>query len=232
MTRFNDDGATLIISHNGLSEKSVAQLESLLLEVPDVVELAVEACAAPRHATTPAARQNRDEDKMLRRKWFGQERGTVRHTFRDIKRFLDDNAKTLTIVVGGDKCIPGAWAYTPDNQVLGGMPRVHICPIKFFAGDATTQLATIVHELTHLVRDTADFTREIDFEDLGVVEAFDTEIEKQKNKNYFQQGVGDEKSHISSHNAAKSAYNYQHFTEDLIAEQYGIGILTAARLEQ
>lgn len=155
----------------------------------------------------------------------------MRHTFRDIKRFLDDSSKTLDIVVGGDRCIPGAWAYTPDNQVLGGMPKIHICPIKFFSGDAATQLATIVHELTHLIRDTADYTGEIDFEDLGVIGEFNAEDEKQKNKNYFQQGVRDGKSHISPHDAARSAYNYQHFTEDLIAEQYGTGVLEPARLE-
>lgn len=68
MTRFSDTGATLIISHNNLSPKSLEQLETLLLEVPDVVEAAAEACAAPRHATTPTARQNRNEDKVLRRK--------------------------------------------------------------------------------------------------------------------------------------------------------------------
>ena len=227
MPRFNEDGADIVIMGHKTTEVKEA-LEELLLEVPEVVEMGRLASLAPRHvASKPDARRDLAEDKMFRRKWFGRQRGRVRGTFRAIGTFLADGSKALRVVIGGSHCVGGAWAYTPDDQDLGGQPAIHLCPL-FFKATAAKQLATVVHELTHLVKNTADVTREPDLEDVFAIEPLSAQQEQAKFTAYLQQNLNDDRPHIAPKAATRSAYNYENFVLDLIDAQYDEGALPPA----
>lgn len=181
-------------------------LDKLLKQIPDVLEEAIDACTAPRHG-----KDARDEyGKMLRRKWFGGKRGKVRHTFRDILRRI--NTHDVLIHTNG-KYHEGAHAYTPDDQDI----HIYLCT-AFFSDTVEGQVATIIHELTHLVRKTEDYSppslsAEEDFRfvttaDLVNQKREDVIAEKQKR---FEAFSTDPKS-------AKSAYNFEYFIQDLLEE--------------
>ena len=94
------------------------QLEELLEEVPEVLKEAIKACSAPRHAARDGGDWGKARDsygKTLRRKWFGRKRGTVRHTFHDILRHIENN--DVLVYELGPRCEAGAHAYTPDRQI-------------------------------------------------------------------------------------------------------------------
>jgi len=191
-------------------------LQKMLNEIPGLLEEAVDACTAPRHQ-----REARDEyGKMLRRKWFGRKRGRIRHTFKDILRHIE--ARDVFVDTDGQHH-EGAHAYTPDDQKL----KIYLCPL-FYRDSVDGQLATIVHELTHLVRKTIDFEEESpSLEDVLRFETIQDKINitpeniKEQKKAFFIKFANDERS-------ATSAYNFEYFILDLISEVRGTGVIDEA----
>jgi hypothetical protein len=222
MARFNNNGCTLqIVDNSSLGAKGVGLLEDLILELPELIETAIGASSAPRHTKY---REDRDEFVHIRRKWFGKKRGRVRHTFQDIHSFLEHAGNTLVVSTHGSQCEVGAHAYTPEGQT-GTRREIYLCD-KFFRDDATGQLSTIVHELTHLIRNTEDFEvnskSDLDFMSTADLVSMDANVLAQKKKAFFLNELGvNERAH--------SAYNFEYFVADLIKEAYGHGVLVPAR---
>lgn len=229
--RFGENKAKIQIEGKDLLDDP-EKLVALLQDLPDLLDLAITFCKAPRHfKDDKQGLETRLEDRLLRRKWFGKKRGRIRHTFRDIERFIDNPLHTLVIKIGGTHCTNTSWAYTEDDQNLESQPRINLCPM-FFDATWQQQLATLVHELTHLVRNTADFERPPDDEELfsNPFERVDIEVVRAKNKSYYEQ-KRDSIPHISPKKAAISAYNFQHFCEDLLDIEYGKDLHDACRLK-
>lgn len=185
------------------------KLNGLLEIIPEVLEEAIDACSAPRHN-----REEREEyGKILRRKWFGRKRGTVRHTFRDILAHI--NSRGVFVNTKGSQCVPGASAYTPDDQML----NIYLCE-KFYTESVIQQVATIVHELTHLVRKTIDFEPPVNddmiFNFTSTVDLISSSIDSEAvRKDYYQNTFSQNK------NSARSAYSFQYFIEELVGERFG-----------
>jgi hypothetical protein len=181
-------------------------LKKLLAQIPDVLTEAIDACSAPRHK-----KDAREEyGKMLRRKWFGSKRGTVRHTFRDILQHIKSHE---VLIHTNGKYSEGAHAYTPDDQDI----NIYLCT-AFFSDTVEGQVATIIHELTHLVRKTEDYeppslSAEDDFrlvttKDITSVTREEVITEKKARFEGFSKDI----------NAASSAYNFEYFIQDLLDE--------------
>jgi hypothetical protein len=215
MTRFYKKGCTLLIVDNSsLTKEQVEQLKMVILEVTEVLVIAIGASSAPRHGNP-----DRDEFVAIRRKWFGKKRGRVRHTFKDIEDFLKNGGNSLTISTKGSRCEPGAHAYTPESQE-GGRREIFLCD-KFFEDDAAGQISTLIHELTHLIRNTEDFdvsvSDELDFKTTLDVISVRPESIRASNKAFFQNDLEVEER-------ARSAYNFEYFITDLINECYEGGL--------
>ena len=204
------------------SHSCKTQLTELLEEVPDVLEEAILAASAPRHANAKEVRNSYGRD--LRRKWFGKKRGTVRHTFQDILTHITNH--DVNINIHGSRCTGTAHAYTPDDQ----KQNIYLCPL-FFTDTFFGQLSTIIHELTHLVRGTHDFELPDDEKEFShglTVESLaklnsseDREELKQKFRSYLRELPGE--------NSVKSAYSYEYFIQDLLEEAWSSDLIAPVR---
>lgn len=222
MGQYYERGCNLqIIDNSALKAKGIKLLEEMLLEVPEILDTAIGASSAPRHIERA---DDRRELKHIRRRWFGKKRGRVRHTFEAIELFLRNGANTLVVSTRGSLCVPGAHAYTPEGQT-GNRLEICLCE-KFFLNDATGQLSTIVHELTHLICDTQDHevssASDIDFISTADLVSQDTDDLARQKKAFFRDELGPGQR-------TNSAYNFEYFVADLIDETYDRGVLVPVR---
>lgn len=213
MARFFGNGCLIEIADNQtLNAEQVEKLKNLILEVGPMVDLAIGASSAPRHADRQG---EREEFVDLRRRWFGTQRGRVRHTFRDILLFLENETHTLKIGIRAAKDMHGAHAYTPESQV-GTRREIYLCE-KFFQDTNIGQMSTIVHELTHLIRETIDFdpsfAADTDFFGLEEMLALNPEAVAENKRNYFL-------NDLPFKDRARSAYNFEYFMAELIKEGF------------
>jgi hypothetical protein len=156
---------------------------------------------------------------VLRRKWFGKQRGTVRHTFRDILRHINNN--DVLVYGQGSSCHGTAHAYTPDGQKA----NIYLWPL-FYSDDFFGQMSTIIHELTHLVRDTSDFElpdSEKEFSTGLTLESLpdDATFLKDKFRNYLTELPGKD--------SVMSAYSYEYFIRELLEEVWDPHLIPPVR---